>query len=69
MTVIACVVAPPGDQRLPLEALEVSVTLPPTQKVVGPLGVITGPAGAGVTVTTTGAEAAETQPEAVSVTV
>jgi hypothetical protein len=62
---MACVVAPPGDQVLPVAALEFKVTLPPAQKVVGPLGVITGPGGAGVTVTTTGVEAGEVQPATV----
>ena len=54
---------------MPVVALDVKLTLPPAQKVVGPLGVITGPAGAGVTVTTTGVDAGETQPETVWVTV
>ncbi|HVR40068.1 MAG TPA: hypothetical protein VMU84_13305, partial [Thermoanaerobaculia bacterium] len=39
LTVIACVVAP-FDQSHDAPALAVSVTLPPAQNVVGPLGVI-----------------------------
>ena len=54
---------------LPVALLEVSVTLSPLQKVVGPPGVIVGVAGAGVTVTVVGAEAALGQPPAVTVTV
>ncbi len=42
--------------RLPDDAEEVSVTLPPGQKVVGPDGVIVGAGGIGLTVTTIGAE-------------
>jgi hypothetical protein len=41
----------PVDQRWPLPAEEVSVTLPPVQKVVAPPGVIVGLAGTGSTVT------------------
>ena len=54
---------------MPLVLLEVRVTLPPEQKVVAPLGVMVGAAGTGFTVTTTGEDAAETQPETVWVTV
>ena len=43
-------------------AEEVSVTLPPTQNEVGPLAVIVGVAGEGVTVTTTAVEFGETHP-------
>jgi hypothetical protein len=43
---------------LPVALLEVSVTLPPVQKVVGPPGVIVGVGGSGLTVTTVGAEVA-----------
>ncbi len=39
---------------LPVALLEVSTTLPPAQKVVGPPGVIVGVAGSGLTVTTVG---------------
>jgi hypothetical protein len=42
----------PFDQSQPLAPLEVSVTLPPAQNVVAPLGVIVGVAGGGLTVTT-----------------
>ena len=48
---------------LPDAALEVSVTDPPAQNVVGPPGVIVGVGGAGLTVTVTGDEAAEVQPD------
>ena len=41
----------PVFQRLPVEALEVNITLSPIQKVVGPLAVITGIGGNGFTVT------------------
>ena len=54
---------------MPLALLEVSVTLPPVQKVVGPPGVIVGVAGIGLTVTTTAAEAALVQPVVVTLTV
>ena len=47
---------------MPLALLEVSVTLPPAQNVVGPPGVIVGVAGSGFTVTTVAEEAALTQP-------
>ena len=43
---------------LPLAALDVRVTLPPAQKVVGPPGVIVGVAGSGLTVTVVMAEGA-----------
>jgi hypothetical protein len=42
--------------------LDVSVTLPPAQKVVGPPGVIVGVAGTGLTVTDVAAEGALEQP-------
>lgn len=48
----------PFDQVFPLAAEEVNTTDPPSQKVVGPFGVITGVAGTGFTVTTTGADVA-----------
>lgn len=63
-----CVVAP-VDQRLPVAAEEVKVTLPPAQKLVGPPGVIVGVAGVGFTVTVVPADAAELQPALVTVTV
>jgi hypothetical protein len=53
---------------LPLALLDVSVTLPPVQKVVGPLGVIVGVAGAGVTVTAVDADGALEQPLVVTTT-
>jgi hypothetical protein len=46
---------------LPVALLDVSVTLPPAQKVVGPPGVIVGVGGSGVTVTIAGADAALVQ--------
>jgi hypothetical protein len=58
VTVIDCVVAP-VDHTLPVAKDEVSTTLPPVQKVVGPLAVITGVA---LAVTTTGVEALDVQP-------
>jgi hypothetical protein len=46
----------PFDQVFPVASEEVNVTEPPAQKVVAPLGVITGTDGTGFTVTTAGAE-------------
>ncbi len=43
---------------LPVDALEVSVTEPPAQKVVGPPALTVGVAGIGLTVTVVAAEAA-----------
>jgi hypothetical protein len=68
VTLIDDVVAPLL-QLLPEAALEVSVTLPPEQMVVDPLGVMVGVGGMGFTVTTTGVETAEVQPAAISTTV
>ena len=51
-------------QLFPEALLEVRVTLPPVQKVVGPPGVMTGVAGVGFAVTTTGAEVREVHPAA-----
>ena len=59
VTVIDCVVAPPGDHTLLVALLEVKVTLPPAQNVVAPPAVIVGVAGVGLTVTTVAAEVAE----------
>ena len=59
VTVIDCVVAPPGDHTLLVALLEVKVTLPPAQKVVGPPAVIVGVVGVGFTVTTVAVEVAE----------
>ena len=47
-----CVVAPPGLQVLPVADDDVSVTLPPWQKVNAPELVTVGVAGIGLTVTT-----------------
>ena len=54
---------------LPVALLEVSVTLPPAQNVVGPPGVIVGVAGAGFTVTVVADDAALLQPLVVTMTV
>ena len=54
---------------LPDAALEVSVTDPPAQNVVGPPGVIVGVGGAGLTVTVVGDDEAEEQPNNVTITV
>ena len=59
VAVMDWVVAPPGLQTLLVALLEVRVTLPPAQKVVGPPAVMLGVAGRGFTVTTVGAEVAE----------
>jgi len=42
VTVISCVVAPPGDQVIFVPILECRITEPPVQKVVGPVATITG---------------------------
>jgi hypothetical protein len=49
-------VVAPVDQVFPVAEEEVKVTEPPAQNVVGPLAVITGTAGSGFTVITTGEE-------------
>ena len=61
LAVMELVVAPLL-QRLPEPVLLTKVTLPPWQKVVGPLGVIKGTAGVVLTATTVGVEVAEVQP-------
>ena len=53
---------------LSVAAFEVSVTLPPSQKVVGPFGVMIGVEGNGNMVTLKGADEAEVQPLIVVVT-
>ena len=64
-----CVVAP-VDHKYVVPALDVSVTLPPAQKVVGPEAVIVGAAGKLLTVTITGSEAGLSHPfEFVTLTV
>jgi hypothetical protein len=50
VAVAAAIGVPLTYHWLPLAALEVSVTLPPAQKVVAPLGVMAGVAGVGFTV-------------------
>jgi hypothetical protein len=57
VTVMDCVVAP-FDQRLPVELLEVRITLPPGQNESGPLALIVGVGMEVFTVTTTAAEVA-----------
>ena len=54
---------------LPVAELDVNVTEPPVQNVVGPPGVIVGVAGVGLTVTVVAADGAEEQPDCVSTTV
>jgi hypothetical protein len=54
---------------LPLALLDVSVTLLPVQKVVGPSGVIVGVAGGAFTVTVVAAEGALVQSPGVALTV
>ena len=49
----------PVDHKLPIGSEDVSVTLPPSQNVVGPPAVIVGVEGKGFTVTFVGAEVAE----------
>ena len=58
-----------SDHWLPVALLDVRVTLPPVQNVVGPPGVIVGVAGIGLTVTVVAAEAALLQPLVVTMTV
>ena len=53
---------------LPAVLLEVSVTLPPVQKVVDPPGVIVGVGGSGLTVTVVDDDGALEQPLAVTTT-
>ena len=65
-TVMDCVVAPLL-QVLPVAALDVKVTLLPSQKVVAP-DVVTVGVAASVTVTVTGVEAADWQPPFVTYT-
>ena len=52
-----------------LALLELSVTDPPVQNVVAPLGVIVGAAGIGLTVTATAADGALEHPFVVTTTV
>jgi len=56
VTVIDCVVSPPGDHTLPVTLLEVKTTLSPEQKIVGPPAVIVGVGGSEFTVTTVAEE-------------
>jgi hypothetical protein len=53
----------------PVALLDVSVTLPPVQNVVGPPGVMVGVAGIGLAVTTVAAEGALVHQVDVTVTV
>ena len=50
-------VVDPVDHKLSMPELEVRVTLPPAQKVVGPLAVMAGVAGKAFTVTMVATEA------------
>ena len=61
VTVMDCVVSP-VDHRFPLEADEVRVTEPPSQKVVGPPAVMVGTVGIGFTVTLVAEAAGVEQP-------
>lgn len=58
VTVIACVTAD-VDQTLPEACEDVKSTEPPAQNVVGPFAETTGAVGAGLTVTSIGADVAE----------
>ena len=55
-------VVSPVDHKLPLASDEVSVTDPPSQKVVTPLTVIIGVAGVAFTITFVEAETGDKQP-------
>jgi hypothetical protein len=55
-------VVAPVDQRELVPAEGVSVTLPPEQKVVDPLGVIVGFVGSGLTVTTVVSDCGDVHP-------
>ena len=57
-------VVAPVDHKYVVPALEVSVTLPPAQKVSGPPADIVGVAGKAFTVTTVAVDEALWQPEA-----
>ena len=57
---MACVVSP-FDQRFPVAADEVSMTLPPSQKVVVPVTVTVGLVGMAFTVTVVASDSAELQ--------
>ena len=66
---VAPLMAPPlRDHWLPVALFDVSVSLPPAQKVVGPPALIVGVA-VELTVTVVGSEAALGQPRAVAITV
>ena len=69
VTFMLCVVAPPGVHVLPVADDEVSVTLPPVQKVVGPPAVIVGVDGIGFTVTTLAIDGDDVHPLLVTFTV
>ena len=53
---------PPLDQVLPAVILDIKVTVPPAQKVVGPVVEIVGVVGVGLTTIVFGAEVAEHVP-------
>lgn len=65
VTVMDCVVAP-FDQSQPSALLAVSTTLPPGQNDVGPLAVMAGAAGTGLTDTVTGADCGDAHPPALT---
>ena len=54
---------------MPVALLDVSVTLPPAQKVIGPAGVMVGVPGIGLTVTAIAFDAELVQPFDVTMTV
>lgn len=62
-------IVPSDFHWLPVNELLVSVTLPPAQKVVGPLAATVGVAGSGLTVTFVGAEVTAQPAASVTVTV
>ena len=66
---MACVVAPPGLQTLPIAELEVKVTSLPSQKVVALPADIVGTLGNGFTVTVVPADVREHPFPSVTVTV
>ena len=54
---------------MPVALLDVNVTLPPGQKLVGPPALIVGVGGSGLTVTVVAAEGVLLQPLVVTITV
>ena len=68
VTLIFCVVSPPGDHKYDVEVGAESITEPPAQKVIGPPAVMVGVEGNGFTVTVTGELAGLEQPAALVTT-